>query len=75
MKWSADNPPPLEPPAELNLTYGHRVWRLAARWWREHQPDESGHVCRACGRLWPCSGFESAEDILMTSVRRASLGD
>lgn len=69
MRWSADNPPPLEPPAELDLPYGHGSWRVAARWWYDHQPDPSG-VCRACGLRWPCSGLESAEEILAILWRR-----
>lgn len=64
MRYTADNPPPLEPPAELAGAVNPGVWRVAARWWRDHQPDEGGARCRRCFLRWPCSGVESAESIL-----------
>ena len=35
--------PPIEPPAELCLP-NPGVWRVAARWLHDHQPDEGGQV-------------------------------
>lgn len=71
MRWSAANPPQLEPPADLHLPYGHGLWRVAARWWRSHQPAADGK-CRACGLRWPCSGLESAEDVLVALIKLGS---
>lgn len=72
MRYTADNPPPLEPPAELAGAVNPGVWRVAARWWRDHQPDEGGRVCRACFRLYPCPGVLGADGILDTFWRRAA---
>ena len=60
-----------EPPAEVSSEI---MWRVAARLFREHQPDRfrppdpmafapltGGLACVACRRPWPCSGLRMAE--------------
>jgi hypothetical protein len=69
LRYSPENPPPLEPPIELRLAVSAGVWRVAARWWRDHQADEGGRVGRTCFRLHPCSGLISADGILDTFCR------
>lgn len=63
--------PPLEPPPELRMT-NPALWRVAARWLRDHQPDRGGGFCRYCSRAYPCSGAVSADDVLDTAFRRAA---
>lgn len=71
MRYAPPELPPLEPPAELQLD-NPGVWRVAAQWLRDHQPDEGGRVCKECFRLYPCPGAVSAAGVLDTSHRRAA---
>lgn len=71
LRNTSENPPPLEPPTALKLR-NRGLWRVVARWWRDHQPDAGGKVCRLCFRWWPCPGVISADRILDTIWRRAT---
>ncbi|MGH2600364.1 MAG: hypothetical protein ACRDJ9_13385 [Dehalococcoidia bacterium] len=68
--YSLDNPPPKEPPRELQMT-NPGVWRVLAMWWYDHQPDAGGKFCRNCGRWYPCPTVISADNGFRTAFRHA----
>ena len=72
LRYSPTNLPPLEPPAELRLP-NPGLWRVASRWLHDHQPDEGGRVCRHCFRWYPCPGAVSADGVLDSILRRATV--
>ncbi|MGH3648294.1 MAG: hypothetical protein ACRDTM_14105 [Micromonosporaceae bacterium] len=68
--YTPDNPPPKEPPAELEMP-NPGPWRVLAMWWYDHQPDEGGRICRYCNRWYPCPGVVSADGGFRTAIRHA----
>ncbi len=68
--YSPDNPPPKEPPAELQMP-NPGVWRVFAMCWYAHQPDGSGKVCRRCERWYPCPDVISADGGFRTAFKQA----
>lgn len=68
--YSPQNPPPKEPPPELQMP-NPGVWRVLAMWWHDHQPDEGGKFCRYCGRWYPCPIVISADNGFRTAFRQA----
>ncbi|MGH3739057.1 MAG: hypothetical protein ACRDT6_26180 [Micromonosporaceae bacterium] len=69
--YCPSNPPPKEPPAELEMP-APGLWRVFAMWWYDHQPDAGGRFCRSCHRWYPCPVVISADHRFRTAYRQAA---
>ncbi|MGH3730610.1 MAG: hypothetical protein ACRDTU_17935 [Micromonosporaceae bacterium] len=67
-RYTLDNPPPAEPPAELRLARGNGlgIWRVMYSQWMDHRPTPKGDRCKEprCGRRSPCWGLTGAASTL-----------